>query len=72
MKGQFKMRARIRKDGLFWVGEVYGTWDRYIYMRYVGEWTGWNRVTSKCDTKWGARRELEKWKDKNCPDEFEL
>lgn len=66
------MKARLRKDGLFWIGEVYDTWEEYVYMRYVGDWTGWNCVTSKCDTKDEAKKELNKWKEKNCPEEFEL
>lgn len=24
------MKARIRKDGNFWIGEVYGTWSMFF------------------------------------------
>lgn len=64
------MRARItRTHAGFYVGEVYGTWENWLLGT---KWTGWDSVTSKCWTKWGAKLELEKWKKEHCPDEFEL
>lgn len=64
------MRARIVQDsGGCYVGEVYGTCSNWLLGT---KWTGWDSVTSRCMTKWGAKLELETWKRKNCPDEFEL
>lgn len=64
------MEARIRKDRKYsYIGEVYGTWENLILGT---EWTGWERVTSRCMTEQGARRELKKWKEKNYPTTFEL
>lgn len=64
------MKVRIIKDcSDFYVGEVYGVW----YNRLLEtKWTGWERVTNRCMTKLGARIELERWKDKNCPEEFDI
>lgn len=63
------MKARIVKDGNFWVGEVYGTWSMMfgLYDR-----VGWGSVTSRCYTKMGAKYELMKWKKEHCPNEFEI
>lgn len=64
------MRARIKEThGGFYVGEVYGTWENWFFGT---KRTGWESVTSKCMTKLGARLELEEWKRKHCPDEFEI
>lgn len=64
------MRARIVKDDYgYYIGEVYGDWSNWLLKT---KWTGWNEVTKQCVTKWGAKRELEAWKRKNCPDEFEI
>ena len=63
------MRARIRKDGEFWVGEVYGTWSMMLGLY---DRQGWGRVTSRCFTKIGAKLELYKWKREHCSEEFEL
>lgn len=64
------MRARIVQDsGGYYVGEVYGAWSNWLLGT---KWTGWDRVTSKCWTEWGAKLELKAWKRKNYPDEFEL
>lgn len=64
------MRARIVPvTGGCYVGEVYGTWANWLLET---KWTGWNKVTSRCMTKLGARLELETWKRKNYPEEFEL
>lgn len=57
------MKARIKQDfsgGLHW-GQVYNKKSK-----------SWETVTSGCLTKWGAMRELEKWKKVNSPDEFEI
>lgn len=55
------MRARIRRDYAdYYIGEVY---NKNI---------GWVQVTSRCFTKWGANRELKKWKEGYSPKEFEL
>ena len=64
------MKARIRQthSGMY-VGEVYGTWSNLLFGT---ERTGWNEVTSKCFTEWGAKLELKQWKKKNCPNEFNL
>lgn len=32
------MKARIVKDGNFWVGEVYGTWS--MFLVYTIGWVG--------------------------------
>ena len=62
------MKARIVKDGNFWIGEVYGIWSMFgIYER-----EGWGTVTPKCFTKLGAKLELMKWKREHIPDEFEI
>jgi len=57
------MRARIYqpcKNGLYW-GQVY---DEKLKI--------WKNVTLSCFTEWGAKRELEKWRKKNYPKEFEI
>lgn len=56
------MRARILpcKSGLYY-GQVYD--EKYKY---------WKDVTPLCFTKWGAKRELKKWRKKICPKEFEI
>ena len=64
------MKARIRQDAAgYYIGEIYGTWDNWLLGTSR---TGWKKVTDVCNTKWGAKRELEKWKDKHCPEEFEM
>ena len=64
------MKARIIKDSCdYYIGEVHGIW--YNWMLGI-ERTGWNRVTKRCMTEWGANRELKKWKQKNCPKESEI
>ena len=62
------MKARITRNGGWYVGEVYGTWENWLLGT---KWTGWRKV-AECMTEWGVRRELQKWKEKNCPDTFEL
>lgn len=56
------MKARIRKGKNFWIGEVYGTWSMFFgaYDR-----VGWGRVTERCYTKFGAERQLRKWREKH-------
>ena len=57
------MKARIYQtcpNGLYW-GQ--------IYDEYHNRWTN---VTYSCLTKWGAKRELFKWMNKNRPKEFEI
>ena len=56
------MKARIIKDGTFYIGQVYGTWTTYLIGVPVQERTGWKTVTSKCCTEFGAKRELHNWK----------
>lgn len=63
------MKARIVKDGNFWVGEVYGNWSLFFGLEEI---TGWMPVTSRCFTKIGARLELQNWKREHCSKEFEL
>ncbi len=63
------MRARIIKDGNFWVGEVYGRWSMFFGLE---ERIGWGSVTSRCFTRLGAEWELRKWKREHCPEEFEI
>lgn len=48
------MKARIVKEGNFWVGEIYGRWSMFFGLE---ERTGWGAVTSKCFTKIGAKNE---------------
>ena len=62
------MKARIVKEGNFWIGEVYGIWN----MLGIYDWEGWGKATPKCFTKVGAKWELMKWKRAHIPDEFEL
>lgn len=59
-----RVKVRVRKDGEFWIGEVYGTWNILGTKR-----TGWETVTSQCFTKVGAKIELFNWKRENIPDE---
>ena len=60
------MKARIVQNNCgYYIGEVYGNWSNSLIQT---KWTGWNRVTGTCITKWGARRELEQWKKKNYQD----
>ena len=64
------MKARIiQNDCGYYVGEVYGDWSNSFLQT---KWTGWNKVTNSCITKFGAKRELEKWKRNNYPEEFEI
>jgi len=63
------MKARIVKDGNFWVGEVYGRWS---ILFGLNERIGWGSVTSRCFTKIGAKYELKKWKREHCSNEFEI
>lgn len=64
------MKARIVQDNCgYYAGEVYGTWSNVLLQTKQKRW---RRVTSSCITAWGAKRELEKWKKKNCPEEFEI
>ena len=64
------MRARIRKDsGGCWIGEVYGNWENLLLGT---EWTGWNKVTTRCITQFGAKWELNQWKKEHYPEEFDL
>lgn len=56
------IRARIYhpcKNGLYW-GQVYD--EKY---------KGWKDVTLSCFTEWGAKKQLEKWRESNKPKEFE-
>lgn len=61
------MRARVRRDGTWWIGEVYGTWENWFF----GTYTGWNKVTGRCYTKIGAKIQLDIWASKQA-EEFEL
>ena len=57
------MKVRIyqpHKNGLCW-GQIY---DEQLKF--------WKTVTISCFTKWGAKRELEKWKKQNHSQEFEI
>lgn len=68
------MRARISKDGLFYIGEVYGILS-YSFLGIplpLPEQEGWKKVTKKCMTKLQAKEELKKWKEESYPEEFEL
>ena len=62
------MRARIKREHNFYVGQIYGKWE----YGGVFEKEGWETVTSKCFTKWGARIELIKWKREHVSEEFEI
>lgn len=62
------MRARIRKEGNFWIGEVYGNWTILFFHHY----TGWISVTPNCFTKLGAKYELRKWIKENVPEEYDI
>lgn len=63
------MKARLKKIGPWWYGQVYATWCSFIRQT---TWTGWQIVTDNCYTKMGAKFELKKWKDENAPEEFEI
>lgn len=61
------MKVRVRKDGEMWIGEIYGKWESFF-----SEFTGWEKVTNDCFTKFGAKLELKKWIKNNIPEEFEI
>lgn len=63
------MKARIVKEGNFWVGQVYCKWVSFINNT---ERIGWGTVTPKRFTKFGAKIELMKWKKEHISEEFEL
>lgn len=63
------MNGRLKKIGPWWYGQVYATWYNILTQE---NWTGWNSVTINCYTKLGAKYELLKWKNQNCPNEFEI
>lgn len=63
------MKVRFIQKGGFWYGQVYGDWN-CLLLNY--KWTGWWSVTSGSFTKLGAKYELKKWINKNCPQEFEI
>ena len=63
------MKARIIKEGAFWVGQVYGSWSGILGL-YKRE--GWETMTGDCFTKTGAKIALLKWKREHVPDEFEI
>ena len=63
------MEARVIKSGVWWYGEVYGTWTNIITGR---EREGWNKVTTNCNTKLGAMLELRKWKREHFPKTFKI
>lgn len=57
------MKARIYhpcQSGLYW-GQAYN--EKFKY---------WENVTLSCFTEWGAKRELNKWRKRNRPEEFEI
>lgn len=57
------MRARVYqtcKNGMYY-GQV---WNYKLEH--------WSTVTTPCFTEWGAKLELERWKKKNFPEEFEI
>lgn len=66
------MKARVRESGNWWIGEVYGTWQRFIMGIPMGEWTGWKQVTDRCFTKGGAKTSLRLWKQRHLPEEYEI
>lgn len=57
------MRARVIKEGEFWVGQVYGIW--LVFHRFI-ERVRWSSVTDKCYTQWGAKLSLKVWKRTKC------
>lgn len=61
------MRARIRNVNGMYQGEV-------VVQSIVDGKNKkfWKRVTTPCFTKWGAERELNAWRDKNYPKEFDI
>lgn len=54
-----RMKARITKPQTMYYGEV--------YISGI-----WKRVTMACFTMWGAKLELNRWRQKNYPKEMEL
>ena len=66
------MKARIVKEGNFWIGEVYGDWEVQVYGIPIKQKICWNKVTEKCLSKLGAEIALKKWKILNCPKELEI
>ena len=63
------MKARIRKIGAWWYGEVYGEFKNILFNTNR---TGWQIVTNNCYTKIGAKSSLKRWINENCPIEFEI
>lgn len=47
----------------FYVGEVYGRWTIFFGLE---EKIGWGSVTKRCRTRFGAKRQLKKWKKEHC------
>ena len=65
-KGDYIIKARLRYDGTFWIGEIYGIWENLL-----GKRIGWKKVTDRCYTKVGAKLQLNSYVRK-LPEEFEL
>lgn len=57
------MRARIYQwcRSSMWYGQIYDEKNKC-----------WKDVTPPCNTKWGAKREIKKWREMNLPKEFEI
>ena len=60
-RGEITMKARIIESGCMFEGQVRGE----SYNIFSGKMeSGWVTVTSPCFTRWGAKRELQRWKRK--------
>lgn len=63
------MKARIRQtaSGMYF-GEVCKPFDNILPEKQPR----WKQVTALCFTLYGAEKQLQRWKNQNAPDEFEL
>ena len=66
------IRAKVVKEGNFWVGKVYGHVTTTVLGIPISERKGWGTVTDRCYTKLGAIAALKIWKLTNCEQEIDL
>ena len=72
VKNKKTLKAKVAKEGNFWVGQVYGHVTTTFLGIPMGERTGWCTVTDRCFTKIGAIAALKIWKLTNCEQEIDL
>ena len=71
------MKAKIIYENNLYYGQVYGTWFNPLFYlvdddEFSEYWIGWNTVTIGCFTYLGAKYELQKWKRRHIPQDFEI